>query len=192
MVALIRKIAEGDRSALTTLFDGTSRLLFGLVLQILGDRAAAEEVLLDIYTYVWKHAASYDSELFPPLEWLIINTRGRALARLHWNKQRRQKAEFPTRSLDSNAAVSLESQNHARSAIGSLSPAQREVLEWAFYSGLSCSEIAAQIGKPLGAVKIHARLGMNKLNELFRPLFERETQPETAKEKQEIEARKSD
>lgn len=170
--ALIEKIGRGDQSALMTLYDSTSNLIFGLVLRALEDPAAAEEVLLDIYTHVWKQAGSFDPKLFQPLEWLILTARVRAMARLHLDKQSRKRTALSVGDFDSAITVSPELQNLARSSIASLSAAQREVLDWAFYSGLSSAEIAVQIGKPLGAVKIHSRLGMNKLSELFRPLFE--------------------
>lgn len=87
--------------------------------------------------------------------------------------------------------VDPERQELARVSIGSLVPAQQEILAWAYYSGLSGTEIAAQIGKPIGAVKTHVRLGLNKLSELFRPLIEREMKSGTAMEGH-IETRASD
>jgi RNA polymerase sigma-70 factor (ECF subfamily) len=54
-------VADGDQSALTTLYDSTSRLVFGLILRVVTDRSIAEEVLLDVYTQVWRQASSYDS-----------------------------------------------------------------------------------------------------------------------------------
>ncbi len=171
-VALIRKIQGGDQSALAALYDRTSRLLFGLVLRVLGDRTLAEETLLDVYTCVWKQAASYDPGLLP-LEWLTAIARTRAIARLHWSNRDRGKRELTARELYPTMTVAPEQQKLARSSIESLVPMQREILDWACYSGMTCSEIAAQTGKPLGAVKTHARLGLSKLSELFRPLFER-------------------
>ena len=179
VLALFRKIEAGDHSALTILYDKTSRLLFGLVLRILGDRTSAEEALLDIYTYIWKESAPHDPEILP-LEWLISIARTRAIARQHWNKQWKRKAAFQARNINSPATIAPDRQGHVRQAIESLVPAQQEILGWAFYSGLSCSEIAAQIGKPIGAVRIHARLGMNKLSELLRPLIEQETEANAA------------
>ena len=78
--------------------------------------------------------------------------------------------------------VAPDRQELARNTLGSLVPAQQEILGWAYYSGLSCSEIAAQIGKPVGAVKTHARLGLNKLSDLFHPFLEREMQAGKATE----------
>ena len=175
VVALLKRIEEGDQSALTTLYDKTSRLLYGLVLRILGDRTSAEEALLDVYTHIWKEPASCDPVL-SPLEWLTTIARARAIARLHWNKQLKRKSAFQARNLDPAMTVAPDRQELARQSLGSLVPAQQEILGWAYYSGLSCSEIAAQIGKPVGAVKTHARLGLNKLSDLFRPFLERETQ----------------
>lgn len=179
--ALFGKIQTGDSSALTDLFDRTNRLLYGLVLRVLGDRTSAEEALLDVYTFIWKESASWDPALLP-LEWLTTIARDRSIARLHWNKQAKKKSAFQARNLDPAMTVAPERQELARNFIGMLAPAQQEILGWAYYSGLSCSEIAAQIGKPIGAVKTHARLGLNKLSDLFRPLIEREMETRTATE----------
>jgi RNA polymerase sigma-70 factor, ECF subfamily len=169
---LIKKIGEGDSLALMSLFDSTSRLVLGIIARILEDRTLAEEVLLDFYTWIARQSGSYDSKRLKPMEWLISAARARALAAQPWHKQGRKTAEFHTGYFETEATVSPDRQKLARSAMESLAPAQREVLENAFYSGLSCAEIAAQIGKPLGAVKTHARLGIGKIDELFRPLFE--------------------
>ena len=189
-IALIRKIQGGDQSALAILYDETSRLLFGLCLKVLGDRALAEETLLDTYTRIWRQSASYDPGLLP-LEWLIAVARACAVARLHWSKRDKGRWEPPAGNLDPTITVAPEQQNLARSAIESLVPLQREILESVCYSGLSCSEVATQIGKPLGAVKIHARLGLSKLSDLFRPMIEREMEAGTATGGH-LEARSSD
>ncbi len=173
VVDLIRRIEEGDQAALIALYDKTSRLLFGLVLRILGDRTSAEEALLEVYTHLWRKPESRDPMLLP-MEWLTSLARAQAIARLHWNKQVKRKAGFQARNIEPAMTVAPARQEIARASIASLIPAQQEILGWAYYSGLSCSEIAAQIGKPIGAIKTHARLGLNKLGDAFRPLIERE------------------
>ena len=190
--ALIHRIGEGDQAALTSLYDGTRRLLFGLILRILGDRVAAEEILLDVYTLIWKQAPNYDPNALLPLEWIITIARAQAVDKLHSSKQARRKTGFAPIDSDSAMTVSPEWQNIARASIGSLTAAQREILEWIFYSGLSCGEIATHLAKPLGAVKIHARLGMSKLSESFRPMYERKLLSETDTGGQDIEARKTE
>jgi RNA polymerase sigma-70 factor, ECF subfamily len=171
---LIQRIGSGDQAALGILYDKTSRLLFGLVLKIIEERTSAEEILLDVYTRVWKQAASYNPKILSPLEWLIMIARSRAIANLHWGKQRKRKQPFTTSGAEPEISVAPERQKLARDSIASLIPAQREILDWAFYSGLSCSEIAAQTGKPVGAIKTHARLGLSKLAESFQLIFKNE------------------
>jgi len=177
--ALIKKIAGGDPSAMVGLYDGTSRLLFGLVLRVVGNSTLAEETLLDIYTHIWRQSASYDPSVLP-LQWLTTIARARAIASLHWSKQDRRRRKLPAGNPNTETTVAPEQQKIARASFESLVPAQREILDWAYYSGLSSSEIAAQIGKPVGAIRTHARLGLGKLIDLFRPIFERATQAQSA------------
>ena len=171
--ALIRKIAEGDPSALSALYDGTCRLLFGLVSRILGNHTSAEEVLLDAYTQVWRQSASFDSRRYLPLAWLIEITRAQAIVRLRSEKQKPQK-QWALAAGPEGTTTAPERQNLVRSAMDSLAPEQRQVLDLACFSGLSCGEIAAQLRQPLATVKTRVWLAMVKLNDLFRPIFDTE------------------
>lgn len=178
-VSLIKQVAGGDQSALTTLYDSTSRLVFGLILRIVTDRASAEEVLLDVYTQVWRQALSYDTARGAPLAWIMTIARSRAIDRLRSGKHDLHGKE----SLDAigevsskaaspeEATVNSERQRIVRSALETLSVEQREVIELAYFSGLSHSEIALRLGQPLGTVKTRTRLGMIKLRDLLRPVL---------------------
>ena len=160
IVALIRKIEGGDSSALILLYDATNRLVFGLIMRILRDRTSAEETLLDVYTQVWKQSTPLDPEI-QALEWLLTLARMSALTRLYWSKRDNRKQEMAADASGSAMTVSSEQQKAARSSMQSLASAQRELLEWAYYGGMSYSEMAAQAGKPLGAVKSHIRIGLS-------------------------------
>jgi RNA polymerase sigma-70 factor (ECF subfamily) len=166
---LIQKASRGDRSSLIALYEKTNPLIFGLIYRIVGDQASAEEVLLDAYTEIWKQSGSYNPEHFSPLQWMMIIARSRAIAKLHWGKAERRRRAFSGGTEESQMTVAPEQQKLACAAIGALASAQRETLDWACYSGLSCGEIAAQLGQPLGAVKTHVRMGMNRLVELLYP-----------------------
>ena len=175
--ALIGRAAGGDQSALAALFDASNRLVFAVVLRVLGDRGAAEEVLLDVYTQVWRQAAAYDPERGRPAAWLLMIARTRAIDRLRSGRaeQRREPIEAaenePSRvGNPEEASVDSERRNLVRTALGNLTPEQRQVIELAYFAGLSHTEIATQTGQPLGTVKTRARLGMMKLSELLRPL----------------------
>ena len=179
LVALIRRIAGGEQSALTAVYDATNRLVFGLILRVVGDRATAEEVLLDVYTQVWRQAASYDTSRGVPLAWIMTIARSRAIDRVRAWRPDQQKKE----SLDAisevtatgispeEASVYSERQQLVRHALQTLAPEQREVIELAYYAGLSHSEIALKLGQPLGTVKTRTRLGMIKLRDMLRPIL---------------------
>lgn len=179
-VALIKRVAEGDQYALNQLYDSTNRLVFGLVLRILNDRSTAEEVLLDVYTQVWRQAALYDRSRGAPLAWMITIARSRAIDRLRSGRLEQQTKESidavgelrATSISPEESTFSSERRQLIHTALDALSPEQREVIELAYYSGLSHTEIATKLNQPLGTVKTRTRLGMMKLRESLRPLME--------------------
>jgi len=171
----ISAIAQADGEALGRLYDGTHPLVYGLVLRVLGDVADAEEVTLDVYTQVWKTAASFDRSRGTVSAWLVTLARSRAIDRLRSGATRRQREQTLGDWFDAPAAgvtpedASLlgQQQRLVRRALATLVPEQREAIELAFFSGLSHSELAAKLGQPLGTVKTRIRLGMMKLRELL-------------------------
>ena len=187
LIALVQQIARNDQSALAALYDATNRLAYGLILRVLGDASTAEEVLLDVYTQVWRQAANYDTGRGSPLAWLMTIARTRAIDRLRsgWQDKQRKEPLDLLNDRETNAAspeeatVNAEMQRFVRTALGELSPEQREVIELAYYGGLSHSEIAAKLNQPLGTVKTRTRLGMIKLREALTPILSmrNETQP---------------
>jgi RNA polymerase sigma-70 factor (ECF subfamily) len=179
LVSLVERVATGDQSALAALYDETNRLIYSLVLRVLGDASSAEEVLLDVYTQVWRQAASYDVKRGAPLAWMATIARSRAIDRLRsgWQDKRRKESldvlgDAPSNSSspEEDAAIS-ERQKFVREALKLLTPEQRQVIELAYYSGLSHSEIAEKLNQPLGTVKTRTRLGMMKLREALAPLL---------------------
>jgi RNA polymerase sigma-70 factor, ECF subfamily len=175
----IEAIAAGDSASLAAFYDATNRVAFGLILRILGDPATAEEVLLDVYTQVWRQAGNYRRERGTPLAWLLTIARTRALDRLRSGWQERQRkeslevvAEARSNAADPEATTTRhEHQRLVRRALAALPAEQRQMIELAYFSGLSHSEIAAHLGQPLGTVKTRTRLGMIKLKELLAPLL---------------------
>ena len=178
---LIRGAAGGDQQALASLYDATSRTVYGLLLRILADASAAEEVLLDVYEQVWRQAAAYSRERGTPLAWLTTIARSRAIDRLRRGRREQQQTD-PLDCVAATAhstAASAEDEVRVgevravvRAALDSLAPEQREVIELAYYGGMSHSEIAAARGLPLGTVKTRTRLGLMRLREMLRPVYE--------------------
>ncbi len=180
LVALVKRISQGDETAVGQLYDMTSSIVYGLALRILGEASNAEEVVLDVYTQVWRQAATYDEARGAPLAWLLTIARTRSVDRLRSGWQRRQRTE-PLETSDTTpvskenpelAAEIGERRRIVRSALEELNSDQRQAIELAYYSGLSHSEIAARLNEPLGTVKTRIRLGMIKLREQLGPIFD--------------------
>jgi RNA polymerase sigma-70 factor (ECF subfamily) len=179
LVSLVERVAAGDQSALATLYDATNRFIYSLILRVLGDMGSAEEVLIDVYTQLWRQAANYDANRGAPLAWMATIARSRAIDRLRssWQDQHRKESLDVLGDAPANAASPEESaaaserQRFVREALNLLTPEQRRVIELAYYSGLSHSEIAEKLNQPLGTVKTRTRLGMMKLREALAPLL---------------------
>ncbi|HWW75526.1 MAG TPA: sigma-70 family RNA polymerase sigma factor [Pyrinomonadaceae bacterium] len=176
---LIRGVAEGDQQALATLYDTTSRTVYGLLLRILSDPSTAEEVLLDVYTQVWRQAASYSAGRGKPMAWLTTIARSRAIDRLRRGRQEQAHAAPLDEAVRAAGGESVEEcvlasevASVVRAALDELAPEQREVIELAYYGGMSHSEIAEARGLPLGTVKTRTRLGMMRLRQTLRPAWE--------------------
>ena len=178
-IKLLTLIAQGDQRALGALYDATSSLVYGLALRMLADTASAEEVTLDVYTHVWRQAATYDAQKGAPSAWLFMLTRSRALDQLRRHRQEERKiASFERAAAPEGVSTPEESSEVAerrrlvQTAFRALPSTQREVLELAYFSGLSHHEIAGQLDLALGTVKTRIRLGMTKLRESLQPLVE--------------------
>ncbi len=175
--ALVAGVQQRDSDALARLYDRHGARLMGLALRILGDTGEAEEVLQEVFLYVWRAADSFDATRGSVLAWLLVATRSRAIDRL---RTRRPAARAGLRSLDEvPEPVSAENpetdsagrqwESLCRAAIAELPPEQHRALELAYFEGLTHQEIAERTATPLGTVKTRVRLGLMKLRERVGP-----------------------
>ncbi len=178
-IELIHRMSAGDQSALAEFYDQSSGLVFAMVIRILNDTGAAEEITLDTYHQVWRQAQNYDLERGKPLSWLIVIARNRAIDRLRSTRMTKQEqtsleAAEPLLTLEStpeDAASATERQKIVRMALAQLKPEQRQLIEIAFFTGLTHQEISDKLQLPLGTVKTRIRAGMVKLRELLLQLL---------------------
>lgn len=172
---LLRQIAAGNQEALAELYDQTSRTVFGLTLRMLNDRGAAEEVTLDAYLQVWRQARVFDAERGRPMTWLLTIARNKAIDRLRsatWKRHEQAPMEEAApvaadAESPEEAVTSAETRRQVRDALAQLKPEQRELIEIAYYGGLTQQQIADKLGLPLGTVKTRMRTGMLNLRELL-------------------------
>ena len=170
----VRRCAEGDQSALGSLYDESSKHVYGVALSVLRDTADAEEVTLDVYSQVWRSSAVYSSQRGSVVAWLLTLARSRAIDRLR-SRSTRLKREEPLddspRSFHTgdaspeDSASAKQTRQRIQQALDRIPPDQREVVELAYFSGMSHSELAAHLDQSLGTVKTRIRMGMMKLRE---------------------------
>jgi len=156
------RVAGGDPTAFTELYDRYADLLYSLALRIVGSTSDAEEVLQDSWLQAWRSARTYDPARGAVGAWLVTITRTRA-----------QGAATVEAAADPPAPAPDPATGYARralrkdvaAALTALAPQQREVVELAYFEGLSQSEIAARLNAPLGTVKSWTRQALLKLRE---------------------------
>lgn len=173
LASLFSGMAEGDQGALAQLYDATNRQVYGLALRIVSDAADAEEVTLDVYTQAWRQAARFDPTRGEPITWLLTLAHSRAIDRLRSRGGARKReqtldavVQLPAGDADPEHSSALaERARFVRKALSALSPEQREVIELAYFEGLTHVEIADRIRQPLGTAKSRIRLGMARLRE---------------------------
>ena len=163
-------VAAGDSDALALLFDRHGAAVLGVLTRMLGRAGEADEVLQEVFLWLWKHPRRYDASRSSLRGWLLVLARSRALDVLRADRSRRVREEgvererptvhepMPLADLEQR-----ERQRRLQAALVTLPDEQRRCIELAFFSGLSHSQIAARLQQPLGTVKSRIQLGMAKL-----------------------------
>ena len=176
---LVARMSAGDDTALAQLYDRWSRSVFALVVHLVRDADDAEDVVEEAFWQAWRQASRYEASRGEVGTWLLTIARTRALDRLRARRRLREEPLTPvvledpqmgggaTASAEdpSSRAEASERRVKVAEALKSLPVEQREVLELAYFSGLSQTEIADRTGQPLGTVKTRTRLAAQKLRE---------------------------
>jgi RNA polymerase sigma-70 factor (ECF subfamily) len=173
----------GDEAALEALYARYGGLLYTLALRIVGDRELAREVVQDTFLRSWDGRETYDEQRGRVPWWLMGIARNRAIdllrSRSHQQRIRERAAprEAPAAPVgDLSDAVS--ERMTVLHALGTLSDAQRTTIELAYYQGLTQTEIAEQLGQPLGTVKSRIREAMERLRGLLAPVLQSKGGPQ--------------
>ncbi|HSL31584.1 MAG TPA: sigma-70 family RNA polymerase sigma factor [Anaerolineales bacterium] len=183
--ALADRISRRDSAALESLYDRYAARVLGVAFKVIGDRIVAEDVLQETFWRVWKNAASYQSERGSFASWLFRIVRNLAIDAYRRQSVRPQalySAETGEPVLeatpDPNADVAEQAQvllqnRQVQNALATLPRAQRQVIEMAYFYGMTRQEIAEATGEALGTIHTRARLALMKLrDELTKEEFE--------------------
>jgi RNA polymerase sigma-70 factor (ECF subfamily) len=174
--ALIAQVADGDSAALEQLYSRYGRVVYGLALRILTSPEHAEDVVQETFWRVWRRAATFQSGSGQFAPWLFGIARNLCIDELRRRQARPAAALGEDEMLlaipDAQPAVDdltweAERRRLISGALSELPPDQRQVIELAYFAGLSQREIAEQLNNPLGTVKTRVRLALQKLKGLL-------------------------
>jgi len=175
--ALLQQVALGNSAAMRTLYERCAGRAWSVTLRILGSRPDAEEVLQEAFLEVWRRAREFDPARGGLETWVMTIARTRAIDRKRALGTVARVAEEvatqppPVSATPVNPSESAEQgqeQVRVAAAMRALPPEQRQVVELAYFEGLSQREISERTGDPLGTVKTRARLALEKLTDLLR------------------------
>ena len=168
-VLLLSSIRSGDERAMAELYDRYSSIVYSVALRVLGDAAAAEDILQDVFMQLWRTPDAFDAARGSFPGWLAVIARNRAIDAMRKRRPESDITEIVV-SIEPDLAGGMEwnrALEKIRSALASMSLPQRSALEMSFFEGLTHTEIAAKTGEPLGTIKTRIRAALLNLRKAF-------------------------
>lgn len=170
---LVDRLRHADAEAFRALFERHADHVYSLALRVVVQRPVAEDIVQEVFLKLWRRPSLFDASRGKFVTWLLSVTRNRAIderrVRSRWFHQELP-SPFGEEVLPASdatdparGAVLADERAAVRGALATLPPDQRLAIEMAYFGGLSQSEIAGQLGLPLGTVKTRTRLAMQKL-----------------------------
>lgn len=169
---LIARLQKRDPQALGDVYDRYGRIVYSLILRVVRDAATAEDLVQETFLRVWNRAQAFDAGKGSLGAWLLAVARNRAIDYLRSAGGRERNAlefsetEHPALYRDMERDLLLSDKaRRVKAALAKLSERQREVIELAYFEGLSQSEMAERMGQPLGTVKTWVRAALKTLRD---------------------------
>jgi RNA polymerase sigma-70 factor (ECF subfamily) len=170
---ILARIVEKDERAVEALYARYSGPLYSLAYQVTGAERFAQDVVQEVFVALWRDASRFDPERGAVAPWLFSLARHKAidLVRREANIRKRT-ADVDLEFHEADDDVDHETwlnvrRERVREAIEELTPAQREALELAFFSGLTHVEVSEKLGIPLGTAKTRIRSALLRLRDIL-------------------------
>ncbi|WP_321474758.1 sigma-70 family RNA polymerase sigma factor [uncultured Paludibaculum sp.] len=172
-LAFLERLKRREPDAAAELYDRYGRIVYSLVLRMVRNQAVAEELVQEAFLRVWHRSQFFDPEKGGFATWILAVARNQAIDYLRSVTGRQWKGEVAMDRMDEPALfqtieeelIHTDRVRQIRSAIGKLKDTHRQVIELAYFEGLSQTEIAARISQPLGTVKTWMRTGLKLLRD---------------------------
>jgi RNA polymerase sigma-70 factor, ECF subfamily len=173
-VLLAARLSAGDDRALAEAFDRLGPAVYAGALRVLGDAAAAQDVVQDVFVELWSRPGRYDPAAGPLRAYLVLLARHRAVDIVRSELRRVARQEHSYRLVPRqpdltplDEAMVSEAAGAVRAAVKQLPDGQRRIVELAYFGGLTCREAAAAAGIPEGTAKSRLRLALSKLETIL-------------------------
>jgi RNA polymerase sigma-70 factor, ECF subfamily len=176
---LLQLIARRDADAFETLYDRHAQIVHSLILRIIGEPRAAEDLVQECFWQVWQKASDYRGNGAAAAAWIYRIARNHGIDRLRRRDARPKTVtlegeelpaifgrNYQTPSVEATVEQSLQLQQ-VRQSLTLLPEEQRVILELAYFEGMTQSEIAEYLSLPIGTIKSRVRLGVEKLERLL-------------------------
>jgi RNA polymerase sigma-70 factor (ECF subfamily) len=164
---LVERVARGDRQAFLHLYDRHSARVYALALRMLGDVTLAEEVAQDAFMKLWTRARAFSAARGTLVAWLLTIIRMEARRPAFSGALSIDREDGRTSLTAPESATEEARWRSLRFALAELPTEQRQVIELAYYHGVTHSQMAEMLALPLGTVKTRLRLGMERLREAW-------------------------
>ena len=173
---LVRQLRSGDEEAFRALFRRYGPLAKGLAHRVVRQPFLAEEIVQEAFLSLWRDPRSYQEARGTFRVWLLATVHHRAVdvVRREEAQRRRKLEQQPVEAYQEDIADSVAdrvdlaaTRERVRAALEDIPEAQRQILEMMYFGGKSQSDIARELGLPLGTVKSRTLLGMRRLRLLF-------------------------
>jgi RNA polymerase sigma-70 factor, ECF subfamily len=168
---MIQQLQRRNPDGLAAAYDRYGRSVYALILRIVRDQAAAEDLTQELFLRLWNRSREFDPQRGALGVWLLSIARNMAIDHI-----RSAQSRFASRlrSMDHVDALCLSSNPTAREsrihdertirqAFNSLGPDEKRVMELAYFEGFSQSEIAEKLNEPLGTIKSRMRSALARL-----------------------------
>jgi RNA polymerase sigma-70 factor (ECF subfamily) len=169
---LIERLQRREPQALADLYDRYGRLLYALILRMVRDTGIAEDLVQETFLRVWNRAQGLDAEKGSIGPWLLAVGRNRAIDYLRSAGGRERGAlefeetDHPALYIDMERDIlTADAARRVKTAMERLAPNHRQVIELAYFEGLSQSEMAERMGQPLGTIKTWVRTALRTLRD---------------------------
>lgn len=161
---LLRRVARQDIDAFAQLYDHTRSRVYGLVTRVLRDPGYSEETTQDVYLQVWRNAGGFDPAVGTALAWLLTLAHRRAVDRVRAEQAAtRRESRYGAANADppadvvADSAILSEERRQVAECLGSLTAAQRQCIELAYYDGLTYAQVSERLAANLATIKSRMR-----------------------------------